>query len=66
MSAAFVNAVGRRLRQQSRFGFGFAPGLVRDAAECETRLLDAVAVELHRGRDRHQRKRVGQPVRIFR
>ena len=40
------------LPAQRRFGRRIAPRLVRDAAERQPRLLDRVAVELQRGRDR--------------
>ena len=51
-----------RLPAQRRFGRRVAPRLVRDAAERQARLLDRVAFELERGRDGHQRERIGEAV----
>src|SRR5262245_8689940 len=51
-----------RLPAQRRLGRRIAPGLVGDAAERQTGLLDGVAIELERSRNRDQRERIGQAI----
>src|SRR5699024_8385990 len=62
-----VGGVGERgvlgwLAAERRFGRAVAPGLVSDAAECQTRLADALAVDLQGCCDRDQGEGIGQPV----
>src|SRR5690242_17527871 len=41
------------------FSWRVAPRLVRDASERQTGVFDRVSFELQRGRDRHERERIG-------
>src|SRR5687767_14346056 len=43
-------------------GLRVAPGLVCDAAECETGLFNGAALELEPDRDRYKRERIREPV----
>src|SRR4029077_11891390 len=53
------------MASQCRLCLGFAPRFVCDPTKRETRLLDPATLKLESGRNRDQRKRVGQPVADF-
>lgn len=50
---------------QGRFGRHISPRLVRDAAKCEPRLANGVAIHLQPDCDRHQREGIGQSIADF-
>src|SRR5262250_1441135 len=57
-------AIGR-LTAQRRLRRLIAPGLMRNATQRQARFFDGPALELERGGDRHERKRIGEPVADF-
>ena len=54
--------LGGRFAHQQLLGLSIAPRLVGDAAERDPRLGDAAVGDAKRGRDRDQRKRIGEAV----
>src|SRR5947209_15987529 len=59
-------ALPRRWRAgELRLGCAIAPRLVGNSAEREPRLLDGFALDLEANRDRHQGKRIRQPIADF-